>query len=103
MPQTPPTSQQPAPHRAGLVLALGLVGLGVWILGPVAWALGKADLEDMHDGHVDPSGRLLTRVGMILGILGTLAMVLALLTAIGAAGAFVFFGVDSEGVIPEPQ
>jgi hypothetical protein len=61
------------PHRAGLILTLGLVGL--FICGPLclgAWVMGSGDLHEMDAGVMDPSGRSTTSTGRNLGIIGTL-------------------------------
>jgi len=70
-------SQPPAPHRGGLMLGLGLVGLLVCnLFGPVVWAMAASDLRAMTAGQMDPEGQGLTRAGYILGILGTVLLVL---------------------------
>lgn len=58
--------------------------------------MGKGDLGKIDAGQVDPSGRSLTQVGMILGIIGTVFGLLGcivyaifgvLMAGAGAAGA----------------
>ena len=52
------------PHRATLVLGLGIVGLlCCGPLGIVAYIFGKNDLAEMDAGVMDPSGRGTTNVG----------------------------------------
>ena len=73
------TSLQPPlkPHRAGLILTLGLVGL--FVCGPLclaAWVMGSGDLHEMGSGIMDPSGRSTTSTGKNLGIIGTLLWVI---------------------------
>lgn len=61
------------PHRAGVILTLGLVGL--FVCGPLclaAWIMGSGDLRAMDAGMMDPSGRSTTSTGRNLGIIGTL-------------------------------
>jgi predicted Zn finger-like uncharacterized protein len=68
------------PHRAGLVLTLGimsLVGIGICIpaaliLGPIAWVLGRNDLSKMKHGQMDTEGEGSTQAGWICGIVATL-------------------------------
>lgn len=86
------------PHRGVLILVLGilsLVGCG-FFTGIPAWIMGKGDLGRIDAGQVDPSGRSLTQVGMILGIIGTVFGLLGcivyaifglLMAGAGAAGA----------------
>jgi hypothetical protein len=88
-----PRYETTAASRGIWLLVLGLVGLagaGVttfslftvvgWLfplcgLGPsmAAWILAYGDLRDMSNGGRDESGRGITTVAMILGILGTIA------------------------------
>lgn len=61
------------PHRGGLILALGIVGLVA--CAPVAipaWILGESDLKKIRAGIMDPEGEGLTQAGRILGIIGTI-------------------------------
>jgi uncharacterized protein YbaR (Trm112 family) len=81
-----------APHRGGLVMALGLVALvGGFamcvpvIVGPIAWILGTIDLRAMREGRMDPSGEGMTRNGQICGIISTLLLLLG--------GLFVIFAI----------
>jgi len=65
------------PHRGGAILTLGILGvLCCQLLAPFAWVMGQADMRQMQHGVMDPGGRTLTQVGMILGILGTVLMLL---------------------------
>jgi len=75
------------PHRGALILVLGIlswVGLGIFV-SPFAWVLGKADLREMDEDRMDPEGRTLTQVGMILG------MIMTILTLIGIVVGILFF------------
>ncbi|MEE2825712.1 MAG: DUF4190 domain-containing protein [Planctomycetota bacterium] len=62
-------------HRGGLILALGIISIVgcncCFVPGILAWVFGATDLGKMKAGRMDPSGETLTRVGMILGIIGT--------------------------------
>lgn len=65
--------RQLKPHRAGVILTLGLVGL--FVCGPLclaAWIMGSGDLHEMDAGMMDPSGRPTTSLGRNIGIIGTL-------------------------------
>lgn len=71
-----PTATQPQPqvplkpHRGGVVLALGILGLIVCsACGIIAWVMGKNDLREMDAGIMDPAGRGTTRAGKICGII----------------------------------
>ena len=71
-PQAPP--QQPLkPHRGGIVLALGILGIVVcFICGIIAWVMGNNDIRQMNAGTMDPSGRGLTQAGKICGMIGVI-------------------------------
>jgi ribosomal protein S27E len=57
------------PHRGGLVLTFGIIGILCCVpLGIAAWVMGASDLAEIRAGRMDPSGEGITRVGMILGI-----------------------------------
>src|SRR5688572_12260855 len=78
------------PHRGGVIIALGIIGLAMTTIGmavmsavclPVpffalavsipAWVLGHKDLNSIQAGEIDPSGKGLTMAGMIMGIVST--------------------------------
>lgn len=60
------------PHRGTLIVVLGILSL-------VACApLGSADLAAMRAGRMDPSGKDMTQIGYILGIIGTVLFLLSL-------------------------
>jgi hypothetical protein len=69
------------PHRGGLILALGLIGILVCgFAAPFAWIMGNTDIAEIRAGRMDPDGEGLTQAGRILGIIGT---VLTLLSVCG--------------------
>jgi hypothetical protein len=47
-------------------------------LGVAAWVMGNADLKAMDSGTMDSSGRSITNAGRVLGIIGTLVLVVGL-------------------------
>jgi hypothetical protein len=69
------------PHRGGLVLFLGILGLVLgltfflipvaWIPGLAAWIMGQKDLAKIHRGLVESSGFGTTQAGWICGIIAT--------------------------------
>ena len=65
------------PHRGGLLLALGLIGLlACPVVSPFAWVMGSNDLRAMDERRMDPEGRSNTQAGKILGIVGTILLAL---------------------------
>ncbi len=74
------------PHRATLVLVLGIVGIVCCMpAGIVAWVLGHQDLRDMSAGVMDPAGRGMTQAGKILGMISV-----ALVVLVGMVYACIF-------------
>lgn len=73
--QMPP--QQPLmPHRGGLILALGILGIVCcFICGIIAWVMGNGDLRQMDAGRMDPSGRGLTQAGKICGMVSVILQI----------------------------
>jgi predicted Zn finger-like uncharacterized protein len=75
--------QSVEPHRGGLVLALGILGLVLcYFLGPFAWYMGAQDLDKMRRGVMDKSGYGVTQAGYILGIIATILTVIGCLFGI---------------------
>ena len=68
------------PHRATLILVLGILGLVICgPLGIAAWIMGNGDLKEMDAGAMDPGGRSTTNAGRICGMIATILMILAAL------------------------
>jgi hypothetical protein len=112
-PEVPPFDGPP--HRAGLILSLGLtamlalalavvitsccpyvpvdlIGVGV---GIVAWVMGRRDLKAMDRGAMDPAGREKTRLGYALGICAAafgLFLVLLRFAIFGIIFLMIFLG-----------
>jgi len=79
-PRRPPRTTDVEPHRASVVLVLGVLGLAIcFICGIFAWVMGTTDLAKMRAGTMDPAGRSETHIGWILGIVSTLLGVLAII------------------------
>ena len=60
------------PHRGTMILIFGILSLICCpiIFGVLALIMGQADLKEMDAGRMDPSGRGMTKAGVILGIVG---------------------------------
>lgn len=92
-PQAQANSGGTQPARGTLILVLGILSIVICaLLGPFAWLMGKGDLEKMDQGAMDPSGRDLTKAGMICGIIGTVLLVLGLVW-------FLFVGLAAAGSV----
>ena len=83
--QGPTDHMQIEPHRAGLILTLGIIGLFIPIVGIPAWIMGNSDLAKINKGTMDPSGKGQTKTGMVLGIIDTGWMLLVFLIGISNA------------------
>ncbi len=76
------------PHRAGLVLGLGIASiLCCGPLGILAYVFGKQDMEQMDAGTMDPTGRSTTNAGRILGIVGIVLMAVQFVWVLIAVGS----------------
>jgi uncharacterized membrane protein YjgN (DUF898 family) len=77
-------------YNATLILVLGILSIVCLpILGPVAWIMGNNALKELDQGFGNPSSRGLVVAGRILGIIGT---VLLILSCIYVIFMFAFFG-----------
>jgi ferric-dicitrate binding protein FerR (iron transport regulator) len=61
---------------AGAALALGVVGIGFWFLGPFAWYQGARARRAVRRSGGQLRGYGVASFGMVLGILETIGMVL---------------------------
>ena len=92
-PQFPP--QPLAPHRGGVILALGILGLVCcFICGIIAWVMGNNDLREMAAGRMDRSGQGMTQAGKICGmisvILWLIVVVIQILALLLGGGLAMF-------------
>lgn len=72
-------ARQFRPHRGGMILALALLGfVCCQFFSIAAWVMGHTDIKEMNAGRMDPQGRGLTQAGMIIGIIGTVLMILGI-------------------------
>jgi hypothetical protein len=85
------TQQTLRPHRGGLILALGILGLVCcFICGIVAWVMGSNDLKEMAAGRMDSAGQGLTQAGKICGMISVILQIVGfviwlLLMSLGVA------------------
>jgi hypothetical protein len=75
---------RPSAPGAAAALALGIVGLGFWFLGPFAWWQGARARRVIRRSGGQLGGHSIATVGMVLGILETVGVILfTLLIVIG--------------------
>jgi hypothetical protein len=55
------------PHRGWAVFAVGLLGMPLPLLAPVAWSMGHSDLKAMEEGRMDRAGEANTWTGAAVG------------------------------------
>ena len=83
IPPAPPygvAPQQQASQQAIGALVVGIISLVCCnILGPVAWILGRNEGKAIREGRAPAAGEVYAKVGMILGIVGTVLLGLTLL------------------------
>ncbi len=66
------------PHGVA-ILVLGILSVIVLpLLGPVAWALGRSVLREIDAAPVPHTNRSMVQAGMILGIVGTVMLIVGL-------------------------
>jgi hypothetical protein len=89
-----PGQQQSASTQAITALVLGILGVICCnILGPVAWYVGNQELKAVREGRSPMAGEILAKIGMILGIIGTVLMVLGLLWLFFMGGMAILQGM----------
>lgn len=87
------------PHRGTLILVLGILSLVVCQLtGIFAWVMGNTDMKKIRDGRMDPEGEGLTQAGRIMGIIGTVLLVIIIAFAGLGMCAAVFTAGTSQGI-----
>ena len=79
--------------QATTILVLGILSIVVCgLLGPVAWVMGKNELEAIDAGRRAPEGRQNANIGKILGMIASALMVIGIIAVIVVLG----FGVASS-------
>lgn len=79
--------------QATTILVLGILSIVVCgLLGPVAWVMGKNELEAIDAGRRAPEGRQNANIGKILGMIASALMVIGIIAVIVVIG----FGVASS-------
>jgi predicted Zn finger-like uncharacterized protein len=82
------------PHRGGMILAFGLIGLLVLpIFGIIAWVMGNNDLAEIRAGRMDPEGEGMTQAGRVLGMIAVVLWVVSILAICGIFGCIFMIGV----------
>jgi hypothetical protein len=76
------------------ILVLGIVGLACCPLtAPVAWVLGRQELQAIRAGLAPPGNHALAQIGMVLGVLGTVLLAFGLLWVFAFGGLAALSGL----------
>lgn len=80
-------------NRGTIALVLGIISIVCCpVVGPVAWVLGKQELNAIAAGSAPAAGEGVAKAGMILGIIGTVFVVFGFLWIIFWGGLAVVQG-----------
>jgi len=87
------------PHRGVLILVLGILGLvACCFCAPFAWYMGSQDLAEIDAGRMDPEGRQMTQIGMILGMVAVglwgLGIIIQIVLVVFAGGLAAVGGAN---------
>ena len=79
MPPQAPVGMPVKPHRGGMILAFGIVGILCCIIFAIlAWVMGNADLKEMAAGRMDRSGEGMTKAGKIIGMIACILAIVGI-------------------------
>ena len=93
-----------APVNAALILVLGILSIVVCgILRPIGWVMGNNAMATLNAGGGDESQRSTANIGRILGIVGTVLLVLNVLWVIFGGGLAILSGLMSGGAAGTSQ
>jgi len=89
-----PGQSQSASNQAITALVLGILSaICCNLLGPVAWYLGVQERKAIREGRSPLAGDSLALIGMILGIIGTIFLVIGLFWIFALGGMAVLQGL----------
>ena len=87
-----------ASTQALTALIVGILGIVscCYLLSPVAWYIGSQEIKAIREGRSPAEGEVLANVGRILGIVGTVLMVLSVVWLVFMGGLAVLAGLRSS-------
>ena len=89
--------QQKASSQAVTALVLVIVGIVCCQLcAPVAWYMGGKELKAIQEGRSPVAGQGFAKAGQILGIIGTILLVLSFLWIIFFGGMAILQGMANQ-------
>lgn len=95
----PPGGSSGSSNRALWSLILGILGIiCCGLLAPVAWYMGSQETKAIAAGMAPRESEGMAKAGMILGIIGTILLVLTVIWIVFAGGMAVIGGImESAG------
>jgi hypothetical protein len=90
----------PEASQAVLALVMGIIGLFVfWPVAPVAWVIGRKEVRAVDAGRRDPANRGVALAGQVMGIIGTVLLVLGVAFFLVAIVLLVAVGTDTGSTV----
>ena len=94
---SPPGQPQSSSTQAVTALVLGILGVVCCaLLAPIAWYLGNQEQKAIREGRSPAAGEGLAKAAVILGIIGTILLVLSLLWIFFMGGMAILQGIASN-------
>jgi hypothetical protein len=94
-----PSQPQPQSSSTQAIVSLILGILGIvccGVLAPIAWYIGSQEIKAIREGRSAVAGEGLAKAGMILGIIGTILLVLTALWVFFAGGMAILQGLANS-------
>lgn len=97
LPPTIPVAATQQSSKATIAVVVGVLGIVCCgLLAPVAWYLGNEEIKAIDAGRLSETNRGMAQVGKILGIIGSILLVLGLLWVL-FFGGMAFLGALTGG------
>jgi hypothetical protein len=92
-----PGQPQSSSTQAIVALILGILGIVCCgVMAPIAWFIGSQEIKAIREGRSPAAGEGLAKAGMILGIIGTILLVLTVLWVFFAGGMAILQGIANS-------
>jgi uncharacterized membrane protein YjgN (DUF898 family) len=89
-----PGQPQSASTQAIMALILGILGIVCCgLLAPIAWFIGSQEGKAIREGRAPVAGEGLAKAGMILGIIGSILLILTVLWIFFMGGMAILQGM----------
>lgn len=97
----PPTPASGGQVNATLLVVMGVLGVACCtFLAPVTWVMSNSALKTLDAGGGNPSDRSTVNIARILGIIGTVILVLSLLWLLFFGGMAAMTGAGRPPIQP---